>query len=184
MGERVMLEAVHREGERWVAELSFRGKRRRLVFGVDATDRLRPVVSVRSPFSLTREGKAIGRLVDRVRGGERLGLPYAAHAGDDWPGWPSVHDADWVDWTEETPAAPEVWLDGVEQVGEGRWLARLRWDGRSELYELANAHGGSLHALRQPDDRSFLSYRYELDELLVRMEQGERIALPRRLQGR
>lgn len=184
MRERVMLEAVHREGDRWVAELSFRGKRRRLVFGVDATDRLRPVVSARSPFRLTREGKAIGRLIDRARRGERLELPHVADPGDDWPGWPSAHDADWVDWTDTAPSAPEVWLDGAEQVGEGRWLARLRVDGNAELYEILFHPGPVGEEFRVPKAIGFDSYRYDLTGLLLRMNGGERFALPFQLRPR
>jgi hypothetical protein len=52
--DNVVLQAIRRDGERWAAEVSFRGKEYVLRFLIDKTGELRRAGS--SPFDTTREG--------------------------------------------------------------------------------------------------------------------------------
>jgi hypothetical protein len=129
MTDDVVLEAVRQKEGEWLAELSFRGARYSMTFLVDRSGRLR--TSGRSPFNLTIEGHEVGRLVECVRRGELLAIPRCVEVGVDGPNLSSVHDPDW-----NAPPVTDVWLDRVEQLEGGHWLARLRLNGDRGLYEV------------------------------------------------
>lgn len=177
MSDGVKLEAVCREGGRWVAEVSFRGGRYTMVFAADARGRLNPVE--RSPFNLTAEGYEVARLVECFRQGESVSLPHRVEPSPDQPRLPSAYDPDW-----NAPPLHEVWLDNAERRGEARWLARLRLDGIIDVYELEILPGETLRELRTPTSRAFQVYKYDLMNHLCRMHNGERLELPVKLRAR
>lgn len=179
--EEVMLEAVRREGERWLAELSFRGKPYEMAVAPDSAGRLHP--ASRSPLALTLEGREVCVLLERLRAGEPLELPRPVVASGKGSRLPSVHDSDWSDWSN-APRLKEVWLETVEKTGDSRWAARLRLDGNAETYELEILPGPTLRELRAPKTPPFHEYTYDLTRLLMRMQNGERFALPFRLRPR
>jgi hypothetical protein len=179
--EEVTLEAVRREGQRWLAALSFRGKSYEMAVAPDSAGRLCP--EGRSPFALTLEGREVCALVERVRAGEPLVMPCPVVAGAEGSRLPSVHDSDWSDWSD-APGLKEVLLEAVEKTGEARWTARLSLDGNVEMYELEILPGPVLRELRGPRTPSFHAYTYDLTKLLMRMQNGERFALPFRLRPR
>jgi hypothetical protein len=182
MGEgEVILEAARGEGERWVAELSFRGKRYELAVAPDRAGRLRP--AGRSPFAFTLEGEEVCTLLERIRAGEQLDIPRPVVAGQTGPRLPSVHDNAWKDWSD-APSLKDVRVDAVERTGDYRWTARLSLDGKAETYELEILPGPILRELRAPKSPPFREYTYDLTGLLIRMQNGERFALPFRLRPR
>jgi hypothetical protein len=78
----------------------------------------------------------------------------------------------------------DVWLDRAEQVGDGRWRAWLRCDGAESLYEVQFYPGSGSEDLQRPSARGFDAFRYDLTKLLLRMNDGERFALPFKLRPR
>jgi hypothetical protein len=177
MADEVVLESLKQEGEGWAAELSFRGARYSMMFQLDSTGRLR--TSGKSPFNLTVEGHEVGRLIDRVRQGERLALPCRVEPALNRPNLTSVHDPDW-----NAPAVTDVWLDGAERVGDDRWLANLRVDGSPCRYEIQFYPGPGAEELHRPNAVGFDTFRFDLMKLLLRMNDGERFALPFKLRPR
>ncbi len=184
MRDELRIESVANEGAIWTAQLSFRGKQRSLRFMVDPAGRIRAILMDRSPFAITIEGHEIGRIIDRVRHGESITFPHRVEPGPTAPRLPSIHDADWRDWTDVPVRVADVWLDRAERVGDARWLASLRLDGESEVFELEFLPGGGTREVRGPAARWFQSYLYDLQNLLQRMEEGERFALPFKLRPR
>ncbi|MDT5270108.1 MAG: hypothetical protein QOH49_2294 [Acidobacteriota bacterium] len=179
--EEVILEAARREGERWLAELSFRGKRYELAVASDSAGRLRP--AGRSPLALTLEGREVCALLERIRAGEPLEIPRPVVASGTGSRLPSVHDSDWSGWSA-APRLKDVRVEAVEQTGDARWEARLSLDGKAETYELEILPGPTLRELRAPTTPPFHEYTYDLTRLLIRMQNGERFALPFRLRPR
>jgi hypothetical protein len=176
--ENVMLETVRSEGEHWLVEISFRGKRYSMTFKPDHAGRLRPVGN--SPFAVTLEGWEICRQVERARSGEALALPHRVEPGEDAPRRISVHSALWSD----GPRLQEAWLESAERSGDARWVAQLRLDGNVEMYEVEILPGLVVSELRGPKAPSFRSFEYDLIRLLLRMHAGERFALPFKLRPR
>lgn len=84
------------------------------------------------------------------------------------------------------PIAPltDVWLVSVVRTGEKRWLAQLRLDGTAEPYSVTIWPGPILEEHSGPANRAFQDYTYDLHRLLLRLQQGERFALPFRLRPR
>jgi hypothetical protein len=177
MSDAILLEAVRRSGDRWLADLSFRGASHQIAFQADAAGKLRAVGE--SPFKWTIEGHEVGCLIERVRVGEKLTLPRCVVPGPDHPRWPSIRDPRW-----NAPSLKEVWFVGVERLGKQRWLARLRLDDHDDCYEVDMLPGVGLHVLKAPENRSFQPYEYDLMNLLGRMHEGERFALPFQLRPR
>jgi hypothetical protein len=181
MSDDVILQGVHQHGESWRADVLFRGKMYVLAFRSDKAGELR--FAGRSPLALTKEGREVGSLVDRIRKGEDLALPYIVDTRDEGPRLPSVHGEDWVDWSETPVSINEVWLESVERTGSG-FVAQLRLDGIAYTYELEILPGPVLREVRAPQVPSFYSYTYDLTRLLLRMQNGERFALPFKLRPR
>jgi hypothetical protein len=179
--EEIILEAVRREGQHWLAELSFRGKTYEMAVASDSAGCMRP--ASRSPFALTLEGLEVCVLVERITAGEPLEMPRSVVAGETVSSLLSVHDSDWNDWST-VPSLKEVWLESVEKTGDTRWAARLSLDGDAETYGLEILSGPTLRELRGPKTPSFYEYTYDLTRLLMRMQNGERFALPFRLRPR
>lgn len=177
--DELVLRTVREEGAAWIAELSFRGRAYEMAFAPNRAGNLR--LAAASPLALTAEGRAVADLVERVRAGEPLSFPRTV-AGAPEAGLASVHDPGWSDRSE--PAAEEAWLDGAERTGEGRWAARLRLDGAPERFELEVFPGPVVRVLHAPPSGAFQPYAFDLTRLLIRMEAGERFALPFRLRPR
>jgi hypothetical protein len=121
-------------------------------------------------------------VVDRIRRGETVPLPHHVEDSGTGPRLPSVHDPSWSDWSDDK-SIREVWLDAAEKV-DGRWSARLRVDGEVEVYELEILPGPVLREVRGPKAPSFETFTYDLHRLLLRMDGGERFALPFQLRPR
>jgi hypothetical protein len=177
MSDDIVLEAVRGVGDRWLADLSFRGKSYQMVFQADYADKLR--AAGESPFNHTAEGCEVEGLVERVRRGERLTLPQRVVPGPDHPRRLSIRDPRW-----NPPPLKEAWFVGVERSSKRRWLARLRLDGRDDVYEVDILSDGGLDEIRTPENPSFSTYKYDLTSMLLRMHEGERFALPFKLRPR
>ena len=177
MNDDIMLDVVRATGDQWLAELSFRGASYQTFFQADRAGKMRVVGE--SPFKWTVEGHEVGCLVERVRGGEKLTLPHRVVPGPDHPRWPSIRDSRW-----NAPPLREAWLVRAERLSKQRWLARLRLDDRDDSYEVDVLPSGGLRVLQAPENRSFQPYEYDLMNLLVRMNDGERFALPFKLRPR
>jgi hypothetical protein len=175
--DEILLNAVRRVGDQWLADLSFRGASYQMAFQADYADKLR--MAGQSRFNWTVEGHEVGRLVERVRRGEKVTFPHRVVPGPDRPDWPSVYEP-----SLGRPPLKEIWLVRVERVSKSRWLARLRLDDQDGCYEVDILPGDVWDVLRTPENSSFQTYEYDLMGLIDRMHKGERFALPFKLRPR
>jgi hypothetical protein len=175
--DEILLNAVRKAGDQWVAELSFRNASYQMVFQADYADKLRMVGQCR--FNWTVEGHEVARLVERIRRREKMTFPHRVVPGPDRPDWPSVYDPDW-----NRPPLKEVWLVRAERSSKTRWLARLRLDGQEGVYEVDILPSDVWDVLRTPENPQFQSFEYDLMGLIERLHAGERFALPFKLRPR
>ena len=173
----VMLQTVRNEGAQWIGEVSFRGKTYVMTFGLGTDGRL--LDDETSPFHLTCEGREVHAFVERMRGGETLALPHRVEPRQLRPRLPSARSTGF-----DAPGLADVWVETAEQASDDRWVAWLRLDGKAEIYELEILPGPTLRELRGPKLPAFYSYRHDLMRLLLRMQNGERFALPFELRPR
>lgn len=175
MRDDVVLESVSCDDDRWLASASFRDKRHSMAFKCNYAGRLRPLLP--SPLALTTEGQEIYAIVDRIRKGAAVEFPLVVTPST-FSTYPSAREIDWE------LSLREVWVDHVECSDELQWLAHLRLDGVSDVYELKIMPGPLYQSLKEPLLPLFSSYEYDLMRLLVRISHGERFALPLQLRAR
>lgn len=175
--DEILLNAVRRVGDQWLADLSFRGESHQMTFQADHADKLR--MAGQSRFNWTVEGHEVGRIVERVRRREKVAFPHRIVQGPECPDWPSIRDPRWF-----PPPVKEVWLVGVERLSKSRWLARLRLDDQDDCYEVDILPSDVWDVLRTPKNVSYVPYEYDLMGLIERMHKGERFALPFKLRPR
>jgi hypothetical protein len=178
MPDNLVLLEIQNKSDRWVVQLSFRGTEWTLNFRVDSTNRLRLIG--KSALAFTREGEAILSLVDRVRNGDTLSLPLNVNADNVRRHLPSIYDENFNAQT----CIKDVWLETATQIRDGYWSVQLRVDGSLEIYELEILPGPTLYERKGPQDPTIQTFTYDLHRLLLRMNAGERFALPFHLRPR
>lgn len=177
----LVLVSLTEENGRWRAALSFRGKIYEMLLEAGSAGRFRSAAP--SPFALTREGRDLYSLVERAIAGHPPATPCLVPATLQRGRLPSIHDPGWKDWTGAATLT-DVWLESAEQSSPNRWRARLLLDAIEQPYELEILPGPTLREVQGPSNPAFEPFTYDLTRLLLRMQNGERFALPFRLRRR